>query len=149
MICSPCSLAVFRNICHPLGLTLISSTASGFVIQSLKKPTKMTCCPANKNKKPSSKPGKGKKLPNRHSDITRKVAEDALAEKDFPFYYEITLQKLFAIASVVPSMELGLIDSDNLTVSFKYLFIKPVIGRFLCHALFYDFVTVLGTKYKT
>lgn len=29
--------------------------------------------PENKNKKPSSKPGKGKKLPNRHPGITKKL----------------------------------------------------------------------------
>ena len=34
--------------------------------------------PSDKNKKPSLKPGKGKKLPNCHSGITRKVASYAL-----------------------------------------------------------------------
>ena len=44
--------------------------------------------PANKNRKPSSKPEKNKKLPNRHSGITKVVADYALTERDFPFYYE-------------------------------------------------------------
>ena len=73
--------------------------------------------PASKNKKPSSRPGKGKKLPNRHSGITKKVADYALSERDFPFHYEKGLQQLFSIAAIVPSLELGLIDPDNLTVS--------------------------------
>ena len=73
--------------------------------------------PAVKNRKPSSKPGKGKKLPNRHSGITKKVADYALSERDFPFHYEKVLQQLFSIAAIVPSLELGLIDTDNLTVS--------------------------------
>ncbi len=73
--------------------------------------------PAHKDKKPSSKPGKGKKLPNRHSGITNKVAEYARQERDFPFHYEEALQKLFSIAAISPPLELGLILPDNLTVS--------------------------------
>ena len=73
--------------------------------------------PAGKNKKPSSKPGKNKKLPNRHAGITERIADYALTERDFPFYYEKALQQLFSIASVVPSLELGLIVPDNLTVA--------------------------------
>ena len=41
--------------------------------------------PVSKNKKPSSKPGKNKKLPNRHSGITGKTADYAMTERDFPF----------------------------------------------------------------
>lgn len=73
--------------------------------------------PPDKNKKPSSKPGKGKKLPNRHAGITNKIADYALAEKDFPFHYEKLLQELLSIAAIVPSMELGLIPSDGVTIS--------------------------------
>ena len=73
--------------------------------------------PADKNKKPSYKPGKGKKLPNCHSGITRKVASYALQDREFPFHYEKALQQLFSIAAIVPSLQLGLIPSDNLTVS--------------------------------
>lgn len=73
--------------------------------------------PADKNKKPSSRPGKGKKLPNRHPGITKKVADYALSERGFPFHYEKALQQLFSIAAIVPSLELGLIYPDNLTVS--------------------------------
>ena len=73
--------------------------------------------PADKNKKPSSRPGKGKKLPNRHPGITKEVADYALSERDFLFHYEKALQQLFSIAAIVLSLELGLIDTDNLTVS--------------------------------
>lgn len=73
--------------------------------------------PADKNKKPSYRPGKGKKLLNRHPSITKKVADYALSERGFPFHYEKALQQLFSIAAIVPSLELGLIDPDNLTVS--------------------------------
>ena len=73
--------------------------------------------PAGKNKKPSSKPGKNKKLPNRHPGITDKIADYALTERDFLFYYEKALQQLFSIAAISPSVELGLIDPDNLTAS--------------------------------
>lgn len=73
--------------------------------------------PSGKNGKPSSKPGKDKKLPNRHPGITQKVADYALTGRDFPFYYEKALQKLFSIAAIVPSMKLGLIDPGSITVS--------------------------------
>ena len=43
---------------------------------------------SSKNKKPSQKPGKGKKLANRHSGITEIIADHVRSEKDFPFYYE-------------------------------------------------------------
>lgn len=73
--------------------------------------------PPDKNKKPSTKLGKGKKLPNRHSGITKKIAAHALSDKDFPFHYEKLLQELFSIAAIVPSMEFGLIPSDGITAS--------------------------------
>ena len=73
--------------------------------------------PSDKNKKPSLKPGRGKKLPNRHSGITRKDAGYSLQDRDFPFHYEKVLQQLLSIAAIVPSLELGLISSDSLTVS--------------------------------
>ena len=72
--------------------------------------------PENKNKKPSSKPGKGKKLPNRHPGITKKVAAYSKSGRVFPFHYEKLLQQLFSLIAVVPSMELGLIPASS-TVS--------------------------------
>lgn len=73
--------------------------------------------PCDKNKKPSAKPGKDKKLPNRHSGITKKIADHALTGEDFPFHYEKLLQELFSLAAIVPSMELGLIPPEGVTVS--------------------------------
>lgn len=52
---------------------------------------------SGKNKKPSQKPGKGKKLANRHSGITEIIADHIRSEKDFPFYYEELLQQLFSL----------------------------------------------------
>lgn len=73
--------------------------------------------PSGKNKKPPLKPGRGKKLPNRHPGVTKKVAEWIRSGRDFPFHYEKALQSLFRIAAIVPSLESGLIPSENLTVS--------------------------------
>ena len=42
--------------------------------------------PADKNRKPANKPGKGKKLPNRHPDITKLMAQEAGSRDEFPFY---------------------------------------------------------------
>lgn len=42
------------------------------------KPARKNLFPADKSKIPSSKPRKGKKLPNRHSSITQKVTKYAL-----------------------------------------------------------------------
>lgn len=73
--------------------------------------------PAGKNSKPSHNPGKGQKLPNKHEGITIKVADYVASDREIPFHFEKALQKLFLIAAVVPSLQLGLIDTDNLTVS--------------------------------
>lgn len=73
--------------------------------------------PCNKNKKPSANPGKNKKLPNKHSGVTKTIADFIRSGRDFPFHYEKTLQELFHVAAIVPSLELGLIPSENLTVS--------------------------------
>lgn len=73
--------------------------------------------PKDKNSKPASKPGRGKKLPNRHAGVTDQIAERALQERDFPFHYELLLQQLFSLIAIVPSMEIGLIPSDGITAS--------------------------------
>ncbi len=51
--------------------------------------------PAGKNRKPANKPGKGKKLPNRHPEITKIMAEEAVSRDEFPFYYEKLLHQAF------------------------------------------------------
>lgn len=73
--------------------------------------------PPDKNFKPKTKPGKDKKLPNKHSGITKKIADYALSGRDFPFHYEKLLQEIFSIAAIVPSMEIGLIPDDGITAN--------------------------------
>ena len=73
--------------------------------------------PKNKNSKPSQKPGKGKKLPNKHDGITDFMADYALAHEDFPFHYEERLQHFFRLAALLPSLRDGLIPKDGVTLS--------------------------------
>ena len=70
-----------------------------------------------KNKRPSKKPGKGKKLPNRHPEIVKKMVSYALEDKELPFHYEQLLQEIFLLIAIVPSIDLGLISTENLTVA--------------------------------
>lgn len=71
-----------------------------------------------KNSKPMKKgPGKNKKLPNKHPNIVRKIVDFFLADCSFSSRFELLLQQLFALIAVVPSMELDLIPSANLTVA--------------------------------
>ena len=73
--------------------------------------------PAHKNLKPSKKPSKGEKLPNRHSGITEIVATQAVSRNEFPFHYEKLLQELFRLTALLPSLHAGLIPSDGLVLS--------------------------------
>lgn len=73
--------------------------------------------PSDKNKKPHKKPGKGKKLPNKHSGITDRLASYALGHQDFPFHYEERLQRIFRLAALIPSLQDGLIPAGGLTIS--------------------------------
>ena len=85
--------------------------------QSLQKLGRKDLFPAAKNSKPSKSPGKNKKLPNRHSGITQKIADHALQKDEFPFHYEQLLQQLFRLTALLPSMQAGLIPSDGITLS--------------------------------
>lgn len=85
--------------------------------QALQKTGRKDLFPKDKNSKPSKKPGKGKKLPNKHSGITDTMAAYALLHEDFPFHYEERLQHLFRRAAILPSLENGLIPKDGLTLS--------------------------------
>ena len=58
--------------------------------------------PAHKNLKPSKKPSKGEKLPNRHSGITEIIATQAVSRNEFPFHYEKLLQELFRLTALLP-----------------------------------------------
>lgn len=73
--------------------------------------------PKGKNAKPSKKPGKGKKLTNKHSGITDKLAAYSLGHPDFPFHYGERLQQVFRLAAVLPSLMDGLVPADGVTLS--------------------------------
>ena len=73
--------------------------------------------PKGKNGKPSKKPGKGKKLPNKHSGITDKLAVYSLEHEEFPFHFEERLQQVFRLAAILPSLDDGLIPQNGLTLS--------------------------------
>ncbi|GMQ60688.1 hypothetical protein AN1V17_50900 [Vallitalea sediminicola] len=71
-----------------------------------------------KNSKPRKKgPGKNKKLLNKHPNIVRKTVDFFMAGRFFSLRYERLLQELFALIAIIPSMELGLISSECLTVA--------------------------------
>lgn len=70
-----------------------------------------------RNRKPSSSPGKNKKLPNKHSGITKKIADFVAKGRSFPFHFEKLLQEIFALIAIVPSTELGLIPTESLTLA--------------------------------
>ncbi|WP_430884126.1 hypothetical protein [Fusibacter sp. JL216-2] len=66
-----------------------------------------TSRPYPKNTKPKASPGKNKKLLNRHSGITGKIADFLASDHSFYFYYEKLLQEIFSLIAVVPSADLG------------------------------------------
>ncbi len=73
--------------------------------------------PADKNKKPSRKPAKGKKLPNKHTGITDSLADYAANHESSPFHYEERLQQFFRFAALIPFLKDGLIPTDGVTLS--------------------------------
>lgn len=85
--------------------------------KALQKTGRKDLFPKDKNSKPSNKPGKGKKLPNKHSGITEKLAAYALSHENFLFHYEERLQQLFRLAAILPSLQDGLIPADGVTLS--------------------------------
>lgn len=85
--------------------------------EALQKTGRKDLFPKDKNSKPSKKPGKGKKLPNKHSGITEKLAAYALSHESFPFHYEERLQQLFRLAALIPSFRDGLFPADGVTLS--------------------------------
>lgn len=71
-----------------------------------------------KDSKPKGKkPGKNKKLPNKHPEIVRKIKDFLMSERSFNVRFERLLQELFSLIAIVPSLELGLIPKENLTVA--------------------------------
>nr|WP_289768527.1 hypothetical protein [uncultured Acetatifactor sp.] len=63
------------------------------------------------------KPGKGKKLSNKHSGITDKMTAYALGHTESPFHYEERLQQSFRLAAILPSLRDGFIPQDGVTLS--------------------------------
>ncbi len=106
--------------------------------QALQRTGRKDLFPADKNKKPSKKPGKGKKLPNKHSGITESIAAYALSHDGFPFHYEKGLQLLFRLAALIPSLKDGLIPADGLTLSGNGTCVRshsPPYGHKVCDCL--------------
>ena len=71
-----------------------------------------------KDSKPKGKsPGKNKKLPNKHPNIVRKTVDYFLAGRSFDSRFEGLLQRIFSLIAVVPSLDLGLISNDDITIA--------------------------------
>lgn len=74
--------------------------------------------PASWNRKKPEKPkSKRQKAAETKPKMTEVIATRILKDKDIPFNFEARLQKFFYLVAVVPSIECGLIPSENLTVS--------------------------------
>lgn len=63
------------------------------------------------------KPGKNKKLPNRHPQIVAKFAKAAASGRSFSSRFEKLLQEIFTLTAVLPSIDLGLIPKESLTIA--------------------------------
>lgn len=70
-------------------------------------------------KKPSKakSPGKNNKLPNKRPGVVKRITDFFQAGRSFSLRAERLLQKIFSLVAVGPSFNLGLIESDNLTLA--------------------------------
>lgn len=74
--------------------------------------------PASWNsKKPERPKSKGKKASECQPKITEKLVSRLLCHKGIPFNFEYRLQQLFYFTAVIPSIQAGVIPSEDLTVS--------------------------------
>lgn len=74
--------------------------------------------PASWNSKKPQKPkAKGQKASERRPGVTDVIARRILDSKEVPFNFEGTLQRLFYLVAVLPSLQSGVIPSKDLTVS--------------------------------
>ena len=74
--------------------------------------------PSDKNKsRPQQPKGKGEKAPESKQGITRRIGDRFMSGKDGHLNFERFLQEFFFTVAVFPSMNCGLIPSDQLTVS--------------------------------
>ena len=69
------------------------------------------------NRKPVKKLEKNKKMPNKNPNVVAKIKKFFVRGKSFDKRPERLLQEVFSLIAVVPSIELGLIDTEDLTVS--------------------------------
>ena len=69
------------------------------------------------SRKPEKPKGKKQKALEPKPKITETIAKRLVDGKDIPFHFEQRLQLLFYHATVLPSMECGLIPEEHLTVS--------------------------------
>ena len=68
-------------------------------------------------RKPVKKIRRGVKLPNKSTGVAAKIKKFLVNGRSFNNRPERLIQELFALIALVPSMELGLIDARNLTIS--------------------------------
>ena len=68
-------------------------------------------------RKPSKKLEKNKKLPNKNAGVVANVKKFFVDGRSFANRPERLIQELFSLIAVVPFIELGLIDTNDLTVS--------------------------------
>lgn len=74
--------------------------------------------PASWNsRKPDRPKGKGQKAPESRPKMTEVLGKRLLNGKDILFNFEARLQQFFYAVAVLPSIQCGLIPSENLTVS--------------------------------
>ena len=73
--------------------------------------------PYNKNHKSGKRLGKNKKLPNKHPGIVKSMTDFYKDNRSFEHRFELLLQKIFALIGVAPSIDLGLVDTDSLTLA--------------------------------
>lgn len=69
------------------------------------------------NRKPSKNIGKNNKLPNKNLGVVRKVKDFFLSGRSLNKRPERLLQEIFSLVAVIPSLELGLINETDLTIS--------------------------------
>lgn len=71
----------------------------------------------NKNHSKAKKPKNNTKLPNKRPGVTKRIKDYFLSGRSFSSRYERLLQEIFTLIAVEPSLELGLISTDKLTLA--------------------------------
>lgn len=84
----------------------------------------------DKNFKSGKSPGKNKKLPVKHPGIVKSLVDSIKDERSFSRRFELLLQKIFALIAVVPSIDLGLINTESLTLAGDGTAVHAHISRY-------------------